>query len=42
MARWPSDALLDAHGRVGLVPHEGIAYLCAIPAPAGDGLPVVH
>jgi hypothetical protein len=42
MARWPSDALLDAHGRVVLVPHEGMAYLYAIPAPTDDGLPVVQ
>ena len=41
-AHWPSDELLDAHGRVVLVPHGGVAHLYAIPAPADDGLPIVQ
>jgi hypothetical protein len=35
---WPSDELIDAHGRVVLVPCGGVAYLYAIPAPADQGL----
>lgn len=39
---WPADEVLDAHGRVVLVPHRGTAYLFAIPAPSDRGLPVVQ
>ncbi len=31
---WPGDALLDAHARVVLVAHEGVARLYGVPAPA--------
>jgi hypothetical protein len=42
-SHWPSDAQLDAHGRVVLVPHQGVAHLYGIPFPVdGDGeLPVI-
>ena len=45
-SRWPTDAELDAHGRVILVPFEGEAHLFAIPAPTDDeedpnALPVI-
>ncbi len=42
-SHWPSDELLDAHGRIVLVPHGGVAYLYGVPAPVGEGLelPVV-
>jgi hypothetical protein len=35
--RWPTDSELDAHGRVVLVPHDGVVHLYGVPAPIGDG-----
>jgi hypothetical protein len=32
---WPDDRLLDAHGRIVLVPFEGAVHAIGIPAPAG-------
>ena len=32
---WPDDRLLDAHGRIVLVPFEEVVHAIGIPAPAG-------
>ncbi len=34
---WPTDEVIDAHGRVVLVPENGMAHLFGVPAPAANG-----
>lgn len=34
-AAWPEDRLLDAHGRVVLVPFDGVLHAFGVPAPSG-------